>query len=417
MEVFVARQPIFNIDNRVVSYELLYRNDNVNSFPNIDGDQATADVIINSFFNIGIDNLSSGLPCFINFTENLLKHKVPTYFSPRDIVIEILENVTPSRELVEICRELKKLGYKIALDDYIFYSNNLYSLELLKFVDIVKIDFMNTNKIERKEIEKIIQSFNIKLLAEKVETKEQFEEAKQNGYTYFQGYYFSQPVIISTFDIPASFRSYLQIVRLLSNEDVSIEHISMIIEQDLSLAYKLLKLINSPAHRPTQKIHSIHQAIILLGLIEIKRWIFILAIRENAGWRQQLSEEVCRTSLTRAKFCELISEKQFGKSESPKFFLLGLFSLLDAILFKPMDEVLNQLSLEESLFNALCGEENSMRKVLDLSIALEKAEWEKMDELLQITDLTEQELSRFYQQAWEWSDQVMNEDFTYISLD
>ncbi|MFC8575936.1 EAL and HDOD domain-containing protein, partial [Heyndrickxia sporothermodurans] len=185
MEVFVARQPIFNENEKVISYELLYRNNKVNAFPNIDGDQATADVIINSFLNIGIDNLSSGLPCFINFTENLLQQKVPTYFPPREIVVEILENILPSPELLTICMELKNQGYRIALDDYIFHEKNIYSLELLKVVDIVKIDFLNTDTVNRKKIETIVKQFNLKLLAEKVETREQFELAKRSGYSYF----------------------------------------------------------------------------------------------------------------------------------------------------------------------------------------------------------------------------------------
>ncbi|QQZ11126.1 EAL and HDOD domain-containing protein [Heyndrickxia vini] len=411
MEVFVARQPIFNENEKVISYELLYRNNKVNAFPNIDGDQATADVIINSFLNIGIDNLSSGLPCFINFTENLLQQRVPTYFPPREIVVEILENILPSPELLNICLELRNQGYRIALDDYIFHERNIYSLQLLKVVDIVKVDFLNTDEVERKKIETIVKQFNIKLLAEKVENREQFELAKKSGYSFFQGYFFSKPVIVSTFDIPASFNSYFQIINKLSYEDVSFESVSQIIEQDLSLSYKLLKLINSPAYRPKHKIHSIPQAIILLGLIEIKRWIYVLAVRENAGWRQQLSDEIKTLCLTRAKCCEIIAEKYIGRGQSPSYFLLGLFSLMDTILSIPMETILDNLPLEDTIYNALCGEENEMRVVLELVIAIEKGEWDLMDRLLNKSGIDSSKLPSIYQQALQWSMNVLNEDY------
>ncbi|GIN88331.1 hypothetical protein J6TS2_47170 [Heyndrickxia sporothermodurans] len=416
MEVFVARQPIFDQDEKVVSYELLYRNNKVNSFPNIDGDQATADVIINGFLNIGIDNLSSGLPCFINFTENLLQQKVPSFFPPSQIVVELLENIIPSPEIIQICMDLKKQGYKIALDDYIFQDNNRYSLQLLKTVDIVKIDFLNTTEKERERIEKIVKQFNVALLAEKVESRHEFIKAKRRGYTLFQGYFFSKPIILSAFDVPESFASYLQIINKLSDENVSIEVISQIIEQDISLSYKLLKLINSSAYRPKHKIHSIPQAIILLGLIEIKRWIYVLAVRENSGWRKQLPNEVKKVTLTRAKMCELISEEMFGKNESPKYFLLGLFSLMDTILSIPMDQVLNKLSLDDTIYAALCGEKNRMREILDLSIAFEQGEWDRMERISTNIGLSENMLSRYYNQAILWSEQVLYEDFSTIDF-
>ncbi|MCS0672034.1 EAL and HDOD domain-containing protein [Cytobacillus firmus] len=192
MEVFVARQPIFNSKEEVFAYELLYRNNQVNAFPEIDEDQATAEVIINSFLNIGIDYLSEGKPCFINFTEKLLKLKLPAYFRPREIVVEILETVEPSAELVNICKDLKELGYQIALDDYVFNETNPFARQLLKYADIIKVDFLNTPKDMREKIEMLVNHLKIKTVAEKVETRESYEEAKSKGYDYFQGYFFCE---------------------------------------------------------------------------------------------------------------------------------------------------------------------------------------------------------------------------------
>ncbi|WP_445491117.1 EAL and HDOD domain-containing protein [Niallia sp. 03133] len=216
MEVFVARQPLFNRMEEVYGYEILYRNNQINSFPNVDGDHATADVVINSFLNIGIEKLSQGKPCFINFTENLLELKLPIYFQPRDIVIEILETVEPSQKIINICKELKELGYKIALDDYIFDKDNLYAYDLLMQADIVKIDFMNTAEKTRTELEVMLQPFDIIKVAEKLETKAEYEKAKRLGYELFQGYFFSKPSIISTHDVPTYFHTYVNIIKFIS---------------------------------------------------------------------------------------------------------------------------------------------------------------------------------------------------------
>ncbi|MBB2483466.1 HDOD domain-containing protein [Bacillus sp. APMAM] len=412
MEVFVARQPIFNQKEDVCGYELLYRQNNINEFPNINGDQATADVIINSFLNIGIDDLSCGLPCFINFTENLLKQKVPTYFRPQEIVVEILENVSFTHELLEICKELKSFGYKIALDDFIFQHHNPYVKQVLEYVDIVKIDYLNTSPALRRTLEKVVKSLHIELLAEKVETREQFEEAKTKNYSYFQGYFFSKPVIVSTQDVPASFSSYFQIINYLSATDPSIDQIAKLIEQDLSLSYKLLKLINSPAYRPKHKIHSIRQAIVLLGLIEIKRWIYVLAIRENTGYRKHMPEELLRLCLTRAKMCEMIALKLANQLPAPSYFLVGMLSLMDAILSIPMENILKKLSLGDELYAALNGKENHMRNVLNLTVAIEKAHWDKADDISNALGLTQHALISIYKDACNWTELVLAEDLT-----
>lgn len=190
MEVFVARQPILTRKKEIIAYELLYRNSQNNSFPDINGDMATTDLIINSYLNIGMNELSDGKPCFINFTEKLLQSGVPTFFKPDEIVVEILETVEIGIELVNICKELKSKGYQIALDDFILNKNNKHFFSLIKYIDIIKVDFRNTTDDIRRLIENVSLKYNIKLLAEKIETIEEFESAVGKGYVYFQGYLF-----------------------------------------------------------------------------------------------------------------------------------------------------------------------------------------------------------------------------------
>jgi c-di-GMP-related signal transduction protein len=413
MEVFVARQPIFDLNEEKTAYELLYRHNQLNMFPDIDGDQATADVIINSFLNIGIDSLSSGKPCFINFTENLLRLKIPTYFNPREIVVEVLESVEPSLDVVKICMELKKLGYKIALDDFIFNESNPYSKELMRAADFVKVDFQSTTSEMRRSIEVLSSLLGFKLIAEKVETEEQYQLARQRGYHYFQGYFFCKPNIIGSHDVPAYFHSYYSIIQSLEMSEPSIDVISGLIEQDLSLSYKLLKLINSPAYRPKHKIHSIRQAIVLLGLMEIKRWIYVLAVREQAVSREKMENEVITLCLTRAKMCELAAKKMNGPVNTSSYFLTGLFSLMDTILGVPMKRILDDLPLNDEICNALIGRTNELKDMLELVISVEKAEWTALDERMDMLNLTEQDISESYQQACLWAEELLIQEISH----
>ncbi|MBU8878756.1 EAL domain-containing protein [Bacillus sp. FJAT-29790] len=408
MEVFVARQPIFNANEEVFAYELLYRSsEEVNAFPNLNGDQATADVIINSFLNIGIDRLSNGKPCFINFTGNLLELRLPTYFRPREIVVEILESVEPSQELISICKELKSLGYQIALDDFVFNDQNPFSYELLKYADIVKVDFLVTPLEMRERIETIVKTLNLKMVAEKVETREVFEDAKRRGYDYFQGYFFSKPVILSTYDVPTYFHSYYEMIQNLSMTEPSIDRITELIERDISLSYKLLKLINSPGFRPKQKIHSIRQAIILLGLIELQKWIYVLAVRESTIEKKSITEETIRISLTRAKVCEEIGRMIVKRAPSSSYFMTGMLSMIDSILSIPMDEILKDLPLQEEICEALAGKENSLKDILDLAIAVEKAQWSIISEKCNDLNIDEKDLFKMYAESLNWSNDLV----------
>ncbi|WHY32695.1 HDOD domain-containing protein [Cytobacillus firmus] len=407
MEVFVARQPIFNSKEEVFAYELLYRNNQVNAFPDIDEDQATAEVIINSFLNIGIDQLSEGKPCFINFTEKLLKLRVPAYFRPREIVVEILETVEPSSELVRICKDLKELGYQIALDDYVFNETNPFARQLLKYADIIKVDFLNTPKEMREKIELLVSQLRIKTVAEKVETREEYEEAKSKGYDYFQGYFFEKPVIMSTHDVPAYFQSYYEMIQNLSKEEPSLDRIAELIERDISLSYKLLRLINSPAYRPKQKINSIRQAIVLLGLIELEKWIYVLAVRENIVHHSQMAEETIRLSMRRAKMCEEIGRLQIGKSVSSSYFMTGMFSLMDSLLNIPMKQILDELPLQDDICEALRGENNHLKVILDLAVAVEKAQWSRISKMCEKLNVDEKTIFKIYSEALAWSSQLL----------
>ncbi|MFZ3590598.1 EAL and HDOD domain-containing protein [Bacillus sp. DJP31] len=409
MEVFVARQPIFNEKEEVIAYELLYRNSAFNGYSHTDGDKATTDVIVNSFLNIGLGELSKGKPCFINFTENLLKLKVPTYFMPLSIVVEILENVKATKEVIAICKELKSFGYTIALDDFFLLHGDENVLELLHYVDYVKIDFRSTTREARNQLMEYLQTYRLKFLAEKVETREEYEQAVLDGYTYFQGYFFSKPVILQGHDIPPYYYSYLLVLKELDMPIPDIDHITMVIEKDLSISYKLLKLINSPTIRPKYEVSSIKQAIVLLGLIEINKWIYVLSIKGiNTDKNDVASREVIHLSLTRAKLGELI-----GKTKDPltssKYFLLGMFSLIDTILKVPIEKIMDELPLAVEIKEALLGQENDLKKLLDLMKSVERMQLTSKTVTALSPTMNEIKMFELYAEANVWADKLMGD--------
>ncbi|MCM3161139.1 EAL and HDOD domain-containing protein [Metabacillus litoralis] len=401
MEVFVARQPIFNIKEEVFAYELLYRGSKENIFPDIDGDLATTEVIINSFLNIGIHDLSEGKRCFVNFTDSLLKSRVPTFFNPSSIVIEILENVEISEELILSCKELKELGYTIALDDFYVQEQSSLLPRLLPYIDMIKVDFINTSKTEQKAMVERYRPYNIELLAEKVETREDFLFAKKTGYTYFQGYFFSKPHIVSSYDVPSYLKTYYHILSEIAKTEPNIDKIASEIEHDISMSYKLLKLINSPAFRPVNKIESIKQAIVLLGLNELKKWIYVISLK-NINYPKDINmREVIKLSLVRGKLCEQIAI-YLGIGQSAPFMLTGMFSLIDTLMHRSIQDVLEDLPLSDDIQDALLGKENDLYQVLLWAVSIEKSIWD-----IEGLKIPKEEINRIYLSSLEWATNLM----------
>ncbi|MFF2177944.1 EAL and HDOD domain-containing protein [Lysinibacillus sp. NPDC058147] len=409
MEVFIGRQPIFNLHEQVVAYELLYRSKNVNAFPMVDSDAATIDVLVNSFLSIGIEEVTKGKPSFVNFTENLLMSHLNEYLNPSQVVIEILEDVPITSQLVERVIELKSYGFKIALDDFILDDKVQVYDELFPYIDYIKVDFLLSPLLERMEIEnKVKENFpHIKLLAEKVETRNQFEVAKHSGYELFQGYFFEQPQIIATTDIPANTIQYLYIITLLKEEEPNIQLLADNIERDISLTYKLLQMINNSEMRSKSKVRSIKQAIILLGVPNLRKWIYLLAMREiDMNADNDLFKEVMRTSLFRAKVCEKLAKLSYKKNFS-EYFLVGMFSLIDTLLQRPLTVILQQLPFSEDITETILGNQTEMTPYLDFSIALAKLDWSTLEELAPQLNMNFTNIDLLYNEAMEWAEKSL----------
>jgi c-di-GMP-related signal transduction protein len=409
MDIYVARQPVFGIYQNVLGYELFYRSGRNNFYDSVNGDQATIDVLINSFINIGIDKLTNSKPCFINFTENLLKEKVPFHFPPSSIIVEILESIPVSRWLIDVCKELKEKGYTIALDDFVLDRSYL---PILPYVDIIKVDFLHTPIDKIKEFVQIAQFFGIKLLAEKVETHQQFRQAAEMGFSYFQGFFFSKPVVYEERTVPAlSHVSCLSLLEQLNEDEPDLHKIAEMVEHDLSLTYRLLKFANSIVFPPQPKIKSIYHAIVILGLNELKKWVSVLALQKIYELRtlkdgSQHHKEIINLSFIRGKACELLAHELGHVREKASFFLMGMCSLLDALLNQPLPNILEGLNIHDDIRGALSGEEGRYANVYRLVQYVERGEWERLSELCEKQGLDENKVLAVYQQAIEWTVQI-----------
>ena len=396
MDIFVARQPIFDRNKEVAAYELLFRESMENYMSkDVDGDQATTSVLSRSFMNLGLESVSSGKKVFINFTENLLLKQIPSIFPADKTVVEILEDVKPSKDIIDAVLKLKELNYEIALDDFIFEDGMEGLVEL---ADIIKVDFMDVtlDKI-REEVVKLPP--NIKLLAEKVETWEEYRAGLDMGFVYFQGYFFSKPEIIKGKEFPVLDFSLIELIAETSKEEPDYDKMVSIIAKDVSISYKLLTLMNSALFKRVVEIKSIHETLNFLGQDEFKRFLSVIMmsnISKNATF------ELSVVSCTRARFCELIAQKAGMKSNEA--FATGLFSMIDAILGQPVKKVMEALPLSETIKAALTSAKGDLFKILASAICFERGEFDKAEKLVKMLGVDFKEIPSIYKEAVAWAD-------------
>jgi EAL and modified HD-GYP domain-containing signal transduction protein len=387
MFVHIARQPIFNIRKQLFAYELLFRQTLGLHLGELSGDRATTSLLSSTFLTEGIEKITGNKPCFINFTKNLLVKEVASSFPKNKIIVEILEDVLPTTEVLDACHNLSQLGYLIALDDFV-YRDEL--LPLLELADIIKLDYRlsTTDDIER--ILYRLSRFNLKYLAEKVETYKEFEHARKMGFHYFQGYFFAKPESIRVKEVASIKTNQLRLLAEISKRSTTVSNLEKIIAADVAITYKLLRYINSSYFFLLQKIDSIRQAIIHLGEREIRRFVTLVLISELA---MDKPKELVRLSVIRAKFCQLLAQDSNYQGDSEDLFLLGLFSLIDAILDTSMIQVMNKLPLSKEVQQALINQEGPFAPFLQSVVAYEQG---KPDECLQSLQYLEVDPTEVY---------------------
>jgi c-di-GMP-related signal transduction protein len=404
MEVYLARQPIFNRTKQLFGYELLFRDGFSNAFPQIDGDAASSKLLSNCFFCMGMEKISGGKKAFINFTEALLIRKIPLLFPRETIVVEILENILPTEAVILACGEMAKAGYQLALDDFIDDP----SLEpLIEMARIIKIDIRQTPGDQAKAILGRLSGYRLKFLAEKVETYAEYEKYLEMGFDYFQGYFFSKPQVLKAHDISPGKLSLIQIMAEVNRDEMQIPAVEKLISRDVSISLKLLRYINSPYYSRGQEISSIQQAILRLGEAGIRRFIPILLMSVFA---EDKPHELIRASVIRARFCELLCKNTSTRFKGPELFTLGLFSLIDAIMDVQMDILIEKLPFSKDICNALLSGAGEMAAFLNLVRAYDTGDWTAVSRFAERIGMDQDRIPTLYWDAVVWADTLAASD-------
>jgi len=395
---YVARQPILDLRGRVHGYELLFRYGRETAFRG-DGDFATRTMLDNTVI-FGLEKLTGGLPAFVNCTREALTEQLVDVLPPDMTVLEVLETLEPTPALIAACRKLKAAGYRLALDDFVWRPE---FQPLIELADYIKVDFMVTGSEERKRLVKRLGGKKLSLLAEKVETQQEYEKARAEGFTLFQGYYFCRPLLIENHQVPANRLSHIEILQLLQDDSIELQRLTRLVKRDASLTYRLLRLVNSPVCAMRQEVRSIQAALLAIGEEAFRR-IATLAITSELSAGQPA--EVLRMAFVRGRFCE--EAAALCGLDATEQYLLGILSLLPAMLRMPMEELTPALGLRREIREALKGADVPERRLLRWLECNEEGDWAACDELALASRLDGAALGKHYAEAVEWAESALS---------
>ena len=392
----VGRQPIYGADVDVFAYELLYRGGELNQANFLDGDSATADVMLNTMLEIGVEQIVGNRLAFINMTTNLILDRLCETLPKDQVVLEVLENVEPTEEIIDALTDLSQQGYTIALDDFIYHE----SLQpLVAIANIVKVDIMALSHEEIEEHILWLRQYPLKLLAEKVETHEDFEFCRAMGFDYFQGYFFCKPNIIAGTRVPANRIAILMLLSKLQEQDIEISKIEKEIKTDVSLSYKLLRYVNSAYCGLPRTVDSIGQAACMVGIDKLRMWVTLMSLASM----EEKPFELLVTATVRAHMCE-----QLGRilqcEPIEQCFTVGLFSVLDGFFDCELPEILKSLPLSTEVRNALLDRTGVLGEVLDCVMAFEQGDWKPMES----SEIDLAVIQHSYLEAIQWSSQILS---------
>ena len=403
-DVFVARQPIFSRQNNVYGYELLFRSGLDKALSADNPDRAAAKIINDSTLVLTIAAITGGKVAFVNVTRGILVNDYITTFLPKGLTaVEIPAAIELDSETLPACAKLKDCGYLLVLNDFVYREQ---SAALMGLADIVKVDFLSTPPQERRQVLSRFQGTDVRFLAANLETHEAYKEAVDLGYSYFQGYFCSKPVIVSARDVPGYKLNYLRMLKEIEAPDIDFPRVESAIKHDMALAFKLLRYINSAYFGVTNKVSSILHAMLLLGPQEFKRWASLVVL---ASMGNDKPDELVVQALIRARFCELLAPSFGMKDRAQELFLLGMFSLLDAVLGRPLEKTLQDLPLDAEIKGALLGAPNRPHAVLDYVVTYERGDWDKLLKITRAAGLDDSGIHMLYQDAVQWAERNFEE--------
>ncbi|MEY2929309.1 MAG: hypothetical protein RL033_58 [Pseudomonadota bacterium] len=393
-DIYLARQPIFDAYRQVHGYELLYRASAENRFTATDGDRATSAVIARTFLSLGLDNVTGGKLAFINFPRQLLVEGVATALPHDRVAIEILEDVKPDAELLQAVERLKGAGYTVALDDFVLLKPEYEPL--LALADVVKVDWRAADPKSREAIARRFSQHGPNLLAEKVETEEEFQEAVALGYRYFQGFFFAHPQMVSAREVPAFKLTYLRLMKEIQRPSLDFDAIERIVKTESTLLHWVLKRVNSAAFGFRSRVNSIRQALLALGEQELRKWVSLFCI---AGMGEDRPQELLVQSYVRAYLCEELANRSPSSRYRGEAFLVGMLSLLDVVIGRPLPELLRELPISPEARSALLENKGPLSTMLACTVAYERADWEQVAAAAEVLDLPIGEISAGYFEA------------------
>jgi c-di-GMP-related signal transduction protein len=391
---YVARQPILDLHSRVHGFELLFRAGPEAAFRG-DGDLATRTMLDNTVI-FGLDKLTGGYPAFVNCTLESLTGDMVHVLPASMTVLEILESLEPTRELVAACRKLKRMGFRLALDDFTWDAK---FEPLVEMADYIKVDFVLSGAEARKALLKRLKGLSVALIAEKVETQEDYRQARDEGFTLFQGYYFCRPLLMENRKVPANRLTQIEILQLLRASSIELKKLTRLVKRDASLTHRLLRLVNSPMCAVRQEVQSIESALLAVGEDTFRR-IATLAITSELSTDQP--PEILRMAFVRAKFCE--DGAVMCGLDATEQYLLGLLSLLPAMLRLPMAELAPALPLRKEIRQALESAPNRERSLLRWLECHERGNWAASDDAAAACGMGGVELLSLYTEAVEWAE-------------
>lgn len=373
-DAFVGRQPIFNHHSKVIGYELLYRRSSQADRAEIlDKDAATTDVIINAFASIGINSIIGDAKAFINFTRNFILGKNPIPLHPKRVVVEVLEETEIDKPLIDALRDLTQRGFTIALDDVIDPKN---VLPLLDVVQIVKMELPRLSKAQIISYAAYYRQRGLKVVAEKVETLEEFEFCKDISIDFYQGYYLCKPNLVKGRKLKPSTITRLRLLQKIHDPYVDFKDIEKIVSEDVAISYRILQLVNSAFYGRRRDVESIHQAIALLGLDQVRKWFTLFFILEMGD----KPTELLTIALVRAQMCEFLAKAK-GLRDIEKYFLVGLLSVLDALTDLPLDQVINTLPISNDMRDGLVNHTGAAGDIMLSVLAYEQGNWDAVEKI------------------------------------
>ncbi len=405
-DVFVARQPIFGDDDRLFAYELLYRNDALQTrAEGVSQDQMCTDTVLHTLMTIGLAPLTGGTLAFVNLTRDFLLGRLYELFEPSTVMIELLETVEPDDEVVRACERLVSSGYMLALDDFV---NQPAYEPLLKLASVVKIDVLGRSEADLKRTAEELKPYGVRLLAERVETAEVHDVCRRLGYTLFQGYFYSRPQVVSHRELGVEHSTLVRLMNMLDDPATADADIEQAFKGDPSLSYKLLRIANSAAFSG-REVSSIGFALRMVGRKPLHRWLTLLFVSSMAT-RSGIARELVLAALARGRLSELVGERgarvrglRAGMVATGPLFLTGLFSLLDVLLRMPMDGVLSRMSIAADVKAALLTRSGPYAATLALVEAQERGDWDAVGDASKAVGVTAAAVSTDYTEALGWA--------------